>query len=278
MGTDGHMTCACASGQIKIDGYCSFPLDDADCAETNQVPNWDGSACVDPPVVCQSPSVRDPETNTCVAGPGQENCDPQSGTIWDESLGYCRAPCGLPSTWDDTLDRCVFPDVPPVTGDDTDGDGIPDSEDDDDDGDGLPDDRDTRPGQGGESRDTDHDGIDDDEDEDDDGDGIPDTQDTDDNDNEVDDRDEDPAVQFGTVEDVALKNDERKVELRREMSASGSCPAPVEMDLVSFGISRSSFSLEWTPVCDFARGVRPFVIIGALLGAALFLFNLLKPS
>jgi hypothetical protein len=188
-------------------------------------------------------------------------------------------------SYDNALHRCVYEDIPPDDTD-TDDDGTPDSEDTDDDNDGTPDSEDPDDNNDGTNddgtqasppRDTDHDGINDTQDTDDDNDGIPDSEDDDDNGNGTPDNEDSPNFQFGTVEDVPVAKTEKTFQLNREMSAVGSCPAAIEMQLQSFGVSRQDFVLEWTPVCDFARGVRPFVIIGSLLGAALFLFFLLKP-
>lgn len=284
MGGDGHMMCACPSGEVEVGGECSAPLTDDDCAETNQVANSAGTACVDLPY-CVPPQVVKADHTGCELPAGQDNCEGGTNTIWDPVLGYCRSLCSSGQHWDNALHRCVYDDIP-SDDTDTDGDGTPDSEDTDDDNDGTPDSEDPDDNNDGTNddgtqaappRDTDHDGTPDSTDTDDDNDGTPDSEDDDDNGNGVPDNEDSPNFQFGTVEDVTVAKTEKTVQLTREMSAVGSCPASIAMDLVSFGVSRSSFEMSWTPVCDFARGVRPFVIIGSLLGAALFLFFLLKP-
>lgn len=66
---------------------------------------------------------------------------------------------------------------------------------------------------------------------------------------------------------------EKKVELKleSELSDAGSCPRPVAISILG-----SSHTLSWQPVCDFASGMRPVVLIVAWLSAVLFLFFRLR--
>lgn len=69
------------------------------------------------------------------------------------------------------------------------------------------------------------------------------------------------------VPDIDLPTDEKNFDINPEMSASGECPAPIQVVILG-----SMYSITWEPVCYVARGIRPFVIISAWLGAGIFLF------
>lgn len=74
--------------------------------------------------------------------------------------------------------------------------------------------------------------------------------------------------ELGDPDAEELQTEERSVSWSQEGGAAGSCPADKPVAL-PFG---QSASLSWQPVCDFASGVRPFVIGLAWLSAGLFLF------
>lgn len=54
-------------------------------------------------------------------------------------------------------------------------------------------------------------------------------------------------------------------------TAAGSCPSPIELDVLG-----SVQHLKWDAVCDFATGIRPFVLIGSLLSAGMLLFGMVR--
>ena len=78
--------------------------------------------------------------------------------------------------------------------------------------------------------------------------------------------------ELGDPQDEEVQNEERSVSWSQEGGAAGSCPADKPVAL-PFG---QSASLSWQPVCDFATGVRPFVIGAAWLSAGLFLFQVAR--
>lgn len=53
-----------------------------------------------------------------------------------------------------------------------------------------------------------------------------------------------------------------------EMSAAGSCPPPQTYQLAGGQV----LTLAWTPVCTFAEGIRPIVILVAMLSAGIGIF------
>lgn len=64
-----------------------------------------------------------------------------------------------------------------------------------------------------------------------------------------------------------LPHEDRNFSFSPEMSAAGSCPAPVPLSILG-----RSYDLSWQPLCDLASGVRPVVLALAWLGAAAFVF------
>jgi len=79
--------------------------------------------------------------------------------------------------------------------------------------------------------------------------------------------------ELGDPEDEELPKDDRDVTWSQEGGASGGCPAPK-----SFSVMGTAQSLSWQPVCDFASGIRPFVIGIAWLSAGIFLFSIARGS
>lgn len=74
--------------------------------------------------------------------------------------------------------------------------------------------------------------------------------------------------ELGDPEDYDLQTEQRSVIWSQEGGAAGSCPADKPFSL-PFG---HSASLSWQPLCDFATGIRPFVIGLAWLSAGIFVF------
>lgn len=68
--------------------------------------------------------------------------------------------------------------------------------------------------------------------------------------------------------DGELGEEQRALSWSPELSAAGSCPAPITLSIMG-----STQSLEWSSVCDLASGVRPVVIALAWLSAAVFVFG-----
>jgi hypothetical protein len=68
-------------------------------------------------------------------------------------------------------------------------------------------------------------------------------------------------------DDVELEEEQRDVDFDQELSDAGSCPAGKSLSILG-----KSYTLEWTPLCDLARGVRPVVIALSWLSAAAFVF------
>lgn len=68
--------------------------------------------------------------------------------------------------------------------------------------------------------------------------------------------------------DGELGEEQRSLSWSPELSAAGSCPAPITLSIMG-----STQSLEWSSVCDLASGVRPVVIALAWLSAAVFVFG-----
>lgn len=57
--------------------------------------------------------------------------------------------------------------------------------------------------------------------------------------------------------------------MREEATTDGQCPAPRVVALGAFG--RFEFSYE--PMCDFARMLRPVMILGAMIMTAFFVWE-----
>lgn len=68
-------------------------------------------------------------------------------------------------------------------------------------------------------------------------------------------------------DDVELEEEQRDVDFDQELSDAGSCPTGKSLSILG-----KSYTLEWTPLCDLARGVRPVVIALSWLSAAAFVF------
>jgi len=68
-------------------------------------------------------------------------------------------------------------------------------------------------------------------------------------------------------DDIELEEQTRDVDFDQTLSAAGSCPAAKQVTMMG-----RSYSLEWTPLCDLASGVRPVVIALSWLSAGAFLF------
>jgi hypothetical protein len=73
--------------------------------------------------------------------------------------------------------------------------------------------------------------------------------------------------ELGDSSDVDLPTQQRDVTWQQQGSAAGSCPSPQ-----SATMGGNSYEFSWEPECQFARGIRPFVIGIAWLSAGLFLF------
>jgi hypothetical protein len=68
-------------------------------------------------------------------------------------------------------------------------------------------------------------------------------------------------------EQAELPSEDRDLSFDQELSDAGSCPGPYSLSILG-----RSYSLEWTPLCDLASGVRPVVIALAWLSAIVFVF------
>jgi hypothetical protein len=73
--------------------------------------------------------------------------------------------------------------------------------------------------------------------------------------------------ELGDPQDEELGEQDQDVSFDSEGGAAGSCPQSIP-----FFASGTSQSLSWQPTCDFASGIRPFVIGIAWLSAGLFVF------
>lgn len=67
--------------------------------------------------------------------------------------------------------------------------------------------------------------------------------------------------------DVNLVTQELNLDYAPTMSAAGSCPAPITISYLG-----RTYLIKYDLVCDFARGLRPFLIIVASIGAGLMIF------
>jgi hypothetical protein len=73
--------------------------------------------------------------------------------------------------------------------------------------------------------------------------------------------------EFGSDAGVELSQQTITPTFTSERSAAGSCPPDLQT-----GFMGTALTISWGPVCTFASGVRPAVLIGATLGAMLFVF------
>lgn len=77
--------------------------------------------------------------------------------------------------------------------------------------------------------------------------------------------------ELGDPQDEELQEQTETVSWAAEGGAAGSCPAPEQ-----WTTHGQTYLIEWTPICNFATGIRPFVIGIAWLGAGLFIFMVAK--
>ncbi len=68
-------------------------------------------------------------------------------------------------------------------------------------------------------------------------------------------------------DDIELGEEQRDVQFDQELSDAGSCPTGESLSILG-----KSYTLEWTPLCDLASGVRPVVIALSWLSAGAFVF------
>lgn len=74
-------------------------------------------------------------------------------------------------------------------------------------------------------------------------------------------------------DDFELPEEERDLEWQKEMSASGSCPAPIPLT-----IRGNTYMFSYEPACIGADYLRPIVIGIAWLSAGIFLFSTVRQS
>lgn len=73
--------------------------------------------------------------------------------------------------------------------------------------------------------------------------------------------------ELGHAEDEQLDEETEDVDFQQEGGAAGSCPASVP-----FWAGGTAQEMSWQPTCDFASGIRPFVIGLSWLSAGIFVF------
>jgi hypothetical protein len=70
-----------------------------------------------------------------------------------------------------------------------------------------------------------------------------------------------------------LPTEDHEFDWAPTRTAAGSCPSPIMLSILG-----TTHALKWDPVCDFAEGIRPFVIIGSILGAGILLFSTVRAT
>lgn len=76
--------------------------------------------------------------------------------------------------------------------------------------------------------------------------------------------------EVGEVEVVGVV---RTVGFNQERAEAGSCPAPMGINLQA-----GMYEWEWQPICDFAEGMRPFVIVAATVSVGFFIFGAMREN
>jgi len=81
---------------------------------------------------------------------------------------------------------------------------------------------------------------------------------------------ESPAcLPVGSLSDETLPTATKDLSIISELSATGTCPADIPLSILGY-----EYAISWQPVCTFATGIRPYILIGCWLGAVLFVFGI----
>lgn len=78
---------------------------------------------------------------------------------------------------------------------------------------------------------------------------------------------------LGEAEEFDLPEEERDLDWEKEMSAAGSCPAPIPLT-----IRGNTYTFSYEPACIGANYLRPIIIGLAWLTAGIFLFSTVRQS
>lgn len=79
--------------------------------------------------------------------------------------------------------------------------------------------------------------------------------------------------ELGDAEEFDLPEEDRDLEWEKEMSAAGSCPAPIPLT-----IRGNTYTFSYEPACIGANYLRPIIIGIAWLTAGIFLFSTVRQS
>lgn len=81
------------------------------------------------------------------------------------------------------------------------------------------------------------------------------------------------CVLLGELSDNPIPEKQGPANFSKEMSATGTCPADITINLIV-----TTITFSWTPICDFATQIRPVFIALTWLFAGIFVFRTVSAS